>query len=360
MRKKRYLCLLLSILFLFTFFTPAYADNALIAESTLTEQCTDYAVDSMKRYIGLHGLGANLKMSQPIPVHNNQDDDVWAFFLFDSSYCIGLMMISYVGENFYSSFHSSSNYSLLNTITIQNTPFALVSQNESLLLATNNDVFVLNGHSDISSKNSLILSFDNLDQHKINLEPIALSENEPLNTNMVRSNSFALDVPYVANQDAPDDEERGLCWAASSAAIFSCRTDGSISLSALSLYTQMRNMYNPSIYGYPEGTPTWVKRCFRAYNLQFTHLSSGITYEAAKNIIENQERPIYAHLTRDGGNHAVVISGFTSGYGYYYYVLMDPNVDGTVTVPVSNDSSTTFTYPASYGYTYTGWAHTIY
>lgn len=351
---------MLSILFLFTFFTPAYADNALIAESTLTEQCTDYAVDSMKRYIGLHGLGANLKMSQPIPVHNSQDDDIWAFFLFDSSYCIGLMMISYVGENFYSSFHSSSNYSLLNTITIQNTPFALVSQNESLLLATNNEVFVLNGRSNITSRNSLVSSFNNLAQHKIILEPIALSENELFDTDMVRSNSFALDVPYVAYQDAPDDEERGLCWAASSAAIIRCRTNGNSSLTALSLYTQMRDMYNHYIYGYPEGTPTWVGRCFRAYNLQFTHLPSGITYEAAKNIIENQGRPIYAHLTRDGGAHAVVISGFTSGYGYYYYILMDPNVNDTVTVPVANNSSTTFTYPTSYGYTYTGWTHTLY
>lgn len=358
MRKNRYFCLLLSILFLFTFFTPAYAENFSVEESISTKQCTDYAVDAMKRYIGIYGLGANLKMSQPIPVCNNQNDDIWAFFLFDSS-CIGLMMVSYVGENFYSSFHTSNNYSILNTIINQNTPFALVSQDESLLLATNSEIFVLNGHSNITNKISFVFSFDNLEQHRISLEPISLSENELLNTNMVRSSSFVLDVPYVANHDSPDDAERGLCWAASSAAIFSCRTDGSISLSALSLYTRMRDMYNPSIYGYPEGTPTWVKRCFRAYDLQVTHLSSGITYEAAKNIIENQGRPIYAHLTRDGGGHAVVISGFTSGYGYYYYILMDPNVNGTVTVQTTS-AATSFTYVTSYGYTYTGWAHTIY
>ena len=72
-----------------------------------------------------------------------------------------------------------------------------------------------------------------------------------------------------------------------------------------------------------------------------------------------QNKPIYAAITRSEGAHRVVICGAIDDSGtYFYYKLMDPNVSYYVIIEVPY-ASNTFTYVTNYGYTYTSWDYRL-
>lgn len=96
-----------------------------------------------------------------------------------------------------------------------------------------------------------------------------------------------------------------------------------------------------------------LERSFKLYNLSYTHIDSGANFNQVKSAILS-DKPIYASLSTSDSKtkHAVVIAGFESGYGNYYYRLMDPNKRSLALVQLSSSSATSFSYaPGSNTYT---------
>lgn len=89
------------------------------------------------------------------------------------------------------------------------------------------------------------------------------------------------------------------------------------------------------------------------YGLSYTHKSSGANFSQIKSIILS-DKPVYAGILCSAGGHTVVIAGFDSGYGKYYYKLVDPNKNSLALVELSSSTATSFTYTSG-AYTFTKW-----
>lgn len=157
-------------------------------------------------------------------------------------------------------------------------------------------------------------------------------------------------VPIVEN--AQNFNTGGsLCWAASSGSIVSYRKNIEPALNAYEVYYLLYydGISSPSSYH--------VSNLFEHYNLTYTYAASGANYNTVASLIASN-RPIYAGIataSSEPTTHAVVICGYQSAQGgYYFYTLMDPNNTSYVTVNVSYNS-TSFYYPSNSG-TYTYWA----
>ena len=97
--RKRLSCFFLTLFMLFTLVVPAFADELTTANTVSLTQRESYAYEAMKRYVIIHALGKELKMTQPIPIYNGAEN-VWNYFLFDDSECIGMMTVAWVVSGF--------------------------------------------------------------------------------------------------------------------------------------------------------------------------------------------------------------------------------------------------------------------
>ncbi len=312
----------------------------------------DYAVEAIQRFILISGIGtegADFSISQPVPVYNDDDEYNKAVFLFQNGNCVGQMMTTYVNSQFVSSF-VQCDFQAVTEISVQKTPFILISFDEALWIVTSEASEVIVGQGCGELPMATTDQPENYENQVLELTPISLPEH----TVRPKSASYLLDVPYVENSTSPDSG-KGICWAAAMASIIMYRT-GINGITADDLYDTLREYYDSNVYWYPDGSCPWIERLFSWYNLSYTHKHSGTNFDTVKSIIEYDGRPIYCWITRTNGAHSVAICGFDSGYGYYYYSLVDPNVENPVWVQVSSSaSSNSFTYASSYGYTYTGW-----
>lgn len=355
--RRQLFCFLLTIVMLFSLTTPALA-----GELTTEETLEDYAYAAMKRYIGINGLGRELNMTQPIRI-SNRSDDAWTVFLFDGVNCVGKMTVARVNGSFTSSFCAGS-YDAVEPLVARNMPFALTVKDRSLLLLGENTSATLEGPTVLLSAAETKALLSSAQSQTASLRKVTLTEAEMA----AKSTGYMLDVPFVAIGYSPDTGE-GICWAAAMASIIRCRTGMYSYLTAVGLYNVLSNTYDSAITN-PHANAIWLSRCLDLYNLSYSTYGAGTTYDGVKNIIENQRRPIYAGLRATlSVAHAVVIAGFTSGYGYDYYILVDSNLDevedfdtdtptGIIHVEVTNRSATSFTYPAG-DFTYTSWFRRI-
>lgn len=345
--RKQLFCFLLTIVMLFSLTTPALA-----GELTTEETLEDYAYAAMKRYIGINGLGRELNMTQPIHI-SNRSDDAWTVFLFDGVNCVGKMTVARVNGVFTSSFCVGS-YDAVEPLVARNMPFALTVKDRSLLLLGENTSATLEGPTVLLSAAETKALLSSAQSQTASLRKVTLTEAEMA----AKSASCALTVDFVANKPHPDMAGHHLCWAASAASIIRYWNSSYPNLQTLTIYNRMCTLYGTSA-GYPYGTTTWINRVFSAYSVSMTYVSHGTNYSTVKNIIENRSRPIVASLIGEDGGHNIIISGFTSGYGHYYYVIVDSNNTAIVTAEVTNTSANTFTYPAG-NKTYTNWQYYYY
>lgn len=348
--RKRALCFLLAFVFLFSSFIPAWGYES-ASTNTSSTQLENYALEAMKRYAGIYALGTSLNMSQPIRIYN-RDDNAQAFFLFDGSDCLGMMLISQVNDTFTSSFRQG-NYDSIESFLSQKTSFILMAWEKSLFLISNNSIRALTGNADAPSKNLLSDILVDTQPQTLVLTPITLTAQG----SSPRSASYTINVPRVLNLESPDTG-LGLCWAATAASIIDYWSSSYDELAAMDVYRRLCSEYGTSS-GYPYGTKTWIQRAYSTYNVPMTYVGSGATYARVKYLIEEAGCPIHASLRGTSGDHSVVICGFTSAYGYYYYVLMDPNETNYVTAETSNNSTPTINYVSNSG-TYTEWFRHFY
>lgn len=350
--RKRLSCFFLTLFMLFTLVVPAFADELTTANTVSLTQRESYAYEAMKRYVIIHALGKELKMTQPIPICNGAEN-VWNYFLFDDSECIGMMTVAWVEGAFASSF-CAGNYDAVESLLVESAPFSLAAKGDSLLLISGDTVTVLEGSTVLLSAGEADITFADTQVQVMTLKSVDLTEEEI----SAKSTSYLLNVPIVANDYSPDTGE-GICWAAAMASIIRCRTNSYSFLTAVGLYNILDNTYNMAITN-PHANAVWLSRCLDCFDLPHSVFGAGTTYAGVQNIIENQGRPIYAGLRANLTTaHAVVIAGFTKIGDCYYYRIMDPNRSYLVSVEVTDTSATNFTYVTSSTVTYTKWFRRI-
>lgn len=314
--------------------------------SSQTEK--EYVLQEIKRYIACENIDKRsaLSMSQPFEIVNADIPQTKQVFLFLEGQCIGVLTFAYNGR--YSSSFIHTKLSQITACAETGEPIALIADAGELLLSTKNGVRKLLGEKDDSSSDSLSNRIiENAAKRKIVLTGFSDGDDAK---EALRGGNY-LSVPIVSNTTSPDTG-KGLCWAASIAAIINYRcSDEGANYSALGLYNLLKTAYPGS--GYPYGSAQWEQRGFNIASLTYTHVNAGTTFSNVQNIID-QYRPIYCGLQRTGAAHAVVIVGYYIGYGYYAYRLMDPNLTYYINVTVDNTSSN-FTYSAPYGITFTNW-----
>ena len=276
--------------------------------------------------------------------------------------CIALMMFTYANNEYASSF-SEGDYVEITDALSKNQNIALVSNEECMVMLTDDSCKVVTGSEDFLPEVDLNKARVEYEKQSFILSPIVFSDEDTAYNARISREEKLLNVSRVKNQKSPDTDV-GLCWAASMVCIIRYRA-GEKNLTIDSLYNTLKSKYPPDKdeNGYPSGAEKWVNRCFNLYNLSYTHVHAGTTYTFVKSIIQDN-RPIYAVFERVGGSHAVVIAGYINLGDNYYYRLMDPgnkDGDGTyVTLKLSDPDSTKFVYNSPNGYKYYGWVCRMY
>lgn len=320
------------------------------------------AEDTIKDYIRICGIDvSNLSMSQPIPINGSNDENNHAIFLFSSMKCIALMMFTYVNNEYASSF-SEGDYVEITDALSKNQNIALVSNEECMVMLTDDSWEVITGNEDFAQETVLSKARASYEKQIFNLTPIVFSDEDAIYDIKSSTSEKTLNVTRVKNKTSPDTGV-GLCWAASMVSIIRCRA-GKSNLTIDGLYNTLKSKYPSDEYGYPVGTDEWVKRCFSLYNLSYTYKDNGAFYFTVVPIIQDN-RPIYAVFKRTGGSHAVVVAGYGNNGENYYYKIMDPSnkvdtMPTLLTVKLSSSATLLFTYNSPNGYTYTQWIRHMY
>ena len=268
-------------------------------------------------------------ISQMYKISNESDTNYYMYFIFESENCIGELLLD--SENGSSAFYQE-RCEIISNFYMNNTPFCLIMNNDSVFLHTALQSIQLWGNIENDRQE---LFFPIYKYEPINLKKVEL-KNQNLKSGYSESNY--LDVPIIENESSPDTGS-GLCWLASTLSV-SKYNNSAISYTLLTLYYSLRNVYPPSTYGYPTGTSDFFLRAFWLNGITANYLTSGMTYSEVKNQIDSY-KPVISVLMNSTltSSHAVVICGYSKStqtglYYYYYYRIMDPNCDNYVLVSV--------------------------
>lgn len=361
--KKRIISVILSFVMVIGMCATTFAAESVPDVAGVTqEEYMKEAEDTMKDYIRINRMDtSDLSMSQPISINGSNDENNRAIFLFRGTKCIALMMFTYVNHEYASSF-SEGDYSEITDALDKNQNIALVSNEECMVMLTDDSWEVITGNEDFAQEIALSKARASYEKQIFNLTPIVFSDEDATNDAKSSTSEKTLNVTRVKNKTSPDTGV-GLCWAASMVSIIRYRA-GKSDLTIDGLYNTLKSRYPSDEYGYPVGTDEWEKRCFSLYSLSYTHKDTGAFYFNVVPIIQDN-RPIYAVFKRTGGSHAVVIAGYGNNGENYYYKIMDPsNKDDAMptllTVKLSSTATMLFTYNSPNGYTYTQWIRHMY
>jgi len=337
-------------------FFPAAADKA-----PSDSDYEAYSAEMIQQYISICSFEPkeSFSISQPMPINNSSETTTRAVFLYDGDECIGIMLMAYVNDAFASSF-IPGEFPQVSEASSTGEPMALYTTEYSLYLVSGTTWWVLTGRDELKELKVNKLEIDVFKEAKVQKTSVPYYEKAP----GVKSSGIGnqLNVDLVGNDTSPDTG-KAMCWAASLASVIRYRTN-THTLTAMGLYNQLKSSYPHLLYGYPIGTPTWEKRCFSLYSLSKTYVVGAPGFTTIKGIIDNN-RPIYSSLSAFDANsnevrHGIDTIGYGAAYGFYNYVLMDPNVTtGYVVVAGSSSGATPFVYVTS-SFTYTQFNYYIY
>lgn len=314
------------------------------------EDYMEKARDTIKDYIRVSNIDtSDLSISQPIQIHGGNDDNDCAFFLFRGTECVAYMVFTYFDNEYASSFFEG-NYLEITDVLNKNQSIALSSNEECMVLFTDDGWTLFDVDEDFAQDIVLSRSSVSYERQPLSLTPIVFSD-EDVAYNTRSTTGKVLNVQIVSNRKNPDTGKH-MCWAASLVSLIRYRTTEKY-LTITELYNKLIKQYPVHEYEYPIGTCFWEIQSVGMYGLSCAHKSSGANFSQIKSIIQSN-KPVYAALLRSGGGHSVVIAGFDSGYGKYYYKLMDPNKSSFALVELPSSTATSFTYTQG-NYTYNVW-----
>lgn len=328
------------------------SESVLYSETGMTEYAHSMAVSYLRASSLLDGEGTYF-LSQAFPIEGDNDPYNHIFFVFANTESIGYLIVSYVGNEYSSSF-VHRNIPDFNNIN---------QSNMSLQVrAHDNGLYVWNQtqYIKISGTNSQ--------------EPDMPAHGVVLKTSSVRLNE--LSVQYVATRGSsaqivlpnfPITEnfeilltgptgnivQRGACWVACAAAVGQYETGTAVSPRTLYNWAKSNIPNDGELYiGSAEDTRNTINEY---YDLNYVVRSNPLNAGSIWNEMVDRS-PVIAGIsyTTDGVRHGhmVVICGATLSGNEYYYTLMDPNEPSYVMVYVGEASKTQFTYVSNTG-TYT-------
>ncbi|MBQ8209008.1 MAG: hypothetical protein IJZ35_00285 [Clostridia bacterium] len=330
---KRLLCLLLSVIIMFSFNVTICAESILNSDENKiisVLQNTEYIKDD----IGLTNIDfCELYISEPINTYEFADS---GFVFLRNAYplLIDNCVVAFAlesGNGVEKTFQISTAFvEKINTIEF-GTPLAIVYDNEGAYIFYNDCFSLLGLHS---TKIDNRLNINNFDLDKIDrdkLDLVAITNGKHLNYTYALSSRveiyYECDVDFVS-QNPPSN----LCWAASCAMIINSVRGYHYTAAQIA-----RRHYGTSYdFGLPAGDEISVLADFSVvYTYRGIKPSDGIMLHNIR-----YGWPIFAQFLTDNGNgHAVVIYGINTIGGYLY--IKDPEF-----------GSCTATYNTTDGYHY--------
>lgn len=385
---KRFLSLLLSMILLLTLFVPVVAiandeKTQTLTKNSESETVTAFPSQKYEEYVSamkeqyLNVVAFNTDVdrnacavySQGYEILNDDDPYNRIYFLFVNDLCIGELTVTYENKEFASSFLPEELPEVSQAFKDQK-EFALYSYKNTLVYCDNNNAITLYGEN--KGERLLQSEFNELKNSKdySNKKYVIIQDSQsytiPVSTNIetmeadvgtqafgstLTANYGMLDVPYVANSLDPDGD--GVCWCAAISSIAAFRTQTN-PLPSRTLYNRINSNYP----GTPKGNEIYIPFGFEYYGLTHHYYSYGAKFDTVASIIR-QRLPIYAGIASRNSAHAVVICGYQSAAGgYYYYTIMDPNYSSKITISVSS-TAVDFTYASPDGTTYTSWKRRV-
>ena len=286
-------------------------------------------------------------LTQGYRVINNPDPNSRTFFLFRNGKCEGELTASYVNGKYVSSF-APHEIPEITEVYESNEPFALIAENNSLILFTAHDSAVISGTNTQSTTDYKGIAADY--QH------IALSGgfNIEARDEALVADDVHLAVKCVSNDTDPNGN--ALCWAACSASLGQYHTGGALR-TALQVYNYVCDRLDDDTV---IGCINSIEEAMTMFNYSTTYLSKGMTLSTVQNKLRNN-KPIIAIIYGLGEEyHAVIICGYqASGSGRYCYEVMDPNeAHKKYTDTIYSISTDVFPYVVDSG-TYLGWDSSI-
>ena len=353
---KRWLSRLLSVLVTFICFASqgsvAYAtDNNLNNESY-----ENYIMSVLPYYLTrIKKDDTNYYVSDGFDIHMDSDQNNKIYLVFEETECIGEIIVSTINGEFSSSFMQEQKGMLTKLYERKASLSFCIPDSRTLVLYDGAEMSVLGTNTDEDSYTELeVETISSCPREHICLHPVSIDDTIGRSYGSYFGSGVGmLYVPIVGN--APNyNTGEWLYWAASSGSIVSYRNAITPALDPYAVYYAIyyEGITNPS--------GIHVGNVFQHYNVSYIYIASGTNYNTVASIIASN-RPIYAAISDSTGanNHAVVICGYQSAQGgYYFYTLMDPNNTSYVTVSVSYNSNS-FNYPSNSG-TYTNWQKRYY
>ena len=265
---NRFFSVLIACCMLFSLLgVPVSADDVIASDeietsSVYSEGRNEYIKSVLPDYLSAEGIQyTNVKISDPIQVKNNNDDESRLYLITSCDQYIARLNVSVNQKNgyFISGFLFDEN-DQMNQIIKRNIPFAIVHLDAiHTVLQTEDGNFPFSSFDDSSVLNEN--NIPSYDLTTINFYDIDISENLDWSVNQAEPFSLSgtdytvfLPVSFVKNGSTILGD--GLCWAACVAAV-SNYTNGT-SYTAIQIYNALDYLYS----GVPIGTNEWITKAY--------------------------------------------------------------------------------------------------
>ncbi len=349
---KKILSIALTFVIIFMCVSMRVSATENISDSA--EATAKYIESVLSRYLRIDDSISygKVELSDPVKVVNSTDPNGEIYFIKNNGSYIGRLAVTQVNGKNYSSFMFDNDRDIANIIESE-IPFVLVSSEDTLIMKTNSQCKTLSG-SIIDAREKTLeagLTFSAIDFEQINFKDSTAS---------VASSDYyvSLNVQRVENATAGG---KGLCWAASIAAVSNYRKG--TSYSALDIYNALKNAYG----GTPIGDDTWYRRGFGYCNMSCVFSPNNMQFSSLYTALRTHNRPVIFNVYRTNNNgeveggHAVVLKYLCGGNEYTTYGFADPNNSNTVYINFEdpNCDPDNFVYYNGHN-TYTIWASSVY
>jgi len=314
--------------------------SAINATNNIIDTKLNYAETALATYLNSYGMsGSDFYLSSAYDVYDMESGTAQneVYIAFDNEDVIGMLSITEVNGEYYSSFELN-NFDTLQNLYDNDTRFNFVCNDECLYIHNGIDTYSIDDDSITVEYNFSTTSAEVLEKRN--------AVNVTSSKTRVHNYKKNLIVPIVQNESM---NGRGLCWAAAIAS----RSDyiGGSTYVAHDIYYILNGIYS----GTPIGTPLWIQRGYQYFQYSCTRADRMLNCIEIMNNIEINN-PIHIDLyTSDASvGHSVLISGLTiNSDGTGIYRLVDSNKMAYVDVMVPADVMTgenDFVYATTYGY----------
>ncbi len=336
-KKMRSLIVAICIIALMGMDTQVLAYGTNKETTVYSQERYNYICEELEHYLAINNTirYGTIKVSSPISVVNNADEESRTYFVTNNDKYIGMLTVTVVNERFYSSFMFDENEEIDSIIT-ENIPFAMVASDDNALVLQTQNTLTSISRSNLDNDKSVQAS----ELSTITFSALDVVPASKKNARSITEYFASLYVPYVANSTTTQGV--GLCWAACIASVSNYKNN--TSYTAGNIYTALSDLYSWE----PIGNPVWARRGYIYCGMSFTG-TDGMEMEALYNQLNNNN-PVITSFFRDTDDgevgHSVVCRYFSGGDNYATYGFMDPNFENTVYVRHydSNCDPDTFVY----------------